>query len=72
MYGIDTGDYWVGPFSSEDSMGRWLTKHFSDELKSEDIQPWNEAKEEMSFDDWAEELILSEIINAAFEFESPD
>lgn len=66
------GDYYVGPFSSEDSMGRWLSERFGASLRSDGIPDWTKAKEEMSFDEWAEELIECEIINTTFELDSPN
>ncbi len=53
-------------------MGLWLTKHFSRELKRDNIQAWNDVKHNTSLGDWAEELILNEIINATFKLESPN
>lgn len=72
MYGIDMGDYYVGPFSSENNMGLWLERKYKDMLGYEDIPLWTEAKEEMSFNEWAEMLIESEIINTTFELDSPE
>lgn len=64
--------YYVGPFSSENNMGLWLERKYRDMLGYEDIPLWTEAKEEMSFNEWAEMLIELEIINTTFELDSPE
>jgi hypothetical protein len=53
-------------------MGLWLERKYRDMLGYEDIPLWTEAKEEMSFNEWAEMLIESEIINTTFELDSPE
>lgn len=56
MYTVDfnIGENAIGPLPTEDAVGKIIDEFYGNEYKKLGIQPWSEARETMSFDEWFE------------------
>ncbi len=56
MFTVDfnIGEDPIGPLPNEDIVGKCIDEFYGDEYKKLEIQPWSEARETMSFDEWFE------------------
>lgn len=63
MYTVDfnVGEDAIGPLPTEDAVGKVIDEFYGSEYRQLGIQPWSEARETMSFDEWFEANELYEL-----------
>lgn len=56
MFTVDfnIGEDPIGPLPTEDAVGKVIDEFYGSDYKKFGIQPWSEARETMSFDEWFE------------------